>query len=464
MVGAEILIIQHGRTLLHEAYGWSDRDEKRPLERNSIYRIRSMTKPVTGTAVLMLVEDGKIALDDPVGRFLPSFDNKRSQSVTVRQLLTHTSGLGNHGREDIGLKQDDHDYASLRQLVDEIGGIGPRHSPGSFHYSDSGSATLGAIVEQVSGMPVEHFIEERILSPLGMDDTYTAYVPGADWSGRVNSTYVLRQGSCEFDRYWDPSMEQDENYFQASGGLYSTVSDYAKFLAAWMKPGESGILSLSPGLARQAVTPENVRGDGRGYGMHWDIYAVGDQDGLPAAFGHGGSDGTIALAIPGMDAMVLFFTQSRGSEPRLRLFAEFARLELFGNVFPRNPMADEMDSQWESIRADNGGASESGAGGLQPDEENQSRYVGTYAHPRFEHKIVYERSGLAYSFGDPPGLAPMFPLSEGIFIGEHPCAGFKFRVTFDTNDTGAVAGYSLEVSLGWQGEFERRKAGYPVRR
>ena len=457
-VGAEILIIQHGTTVFHEAYGWSDRDEKRPLKRNSIYRIRSMTKPVTGTAVMMLVEDGKIALDDPVSRFLPSFDNMRSQSVTVRQLLTHTSGLGNHGREDIGLKQDDHDYAGLRQLVDEIGAIGPRNSPGSYHYSDSGSATLGAIVEQVSGMPVERFIEQRILSPLGMDDTYTAYEPGVDWSDRVNSTYVMRQESCEFDRYWDRSMEQDENFFQASGGLYSTITDYAKFLAAWMKRGEDEVLPLSPGLVKQALTPETERGNGRSYGMHWDIFATGDQDGIPAAFGHGGSDGTIALAIPGMDAMVLFFTQSRDSSSRSWLFAEFARLALFGNVFPRNPLADEMDSQWESIRAANVGLGGQGAEDSQPDEENLTRYVGTYAHPRFEHKIMYESSGLAYSFGDPPGLAPLRSLSEDVFVGEHPCHGFKFRVTFDSNDAGDVAGYSLEVSSGWQGEF-RRKPG-----
>ena len=103
VMGAEIMVVKDGAAVLHESVGWSDRERGLPLRRNSIFRIRSMTKPLLGTAVLMLMEDGELSLDDPVAQYLPSFDNDRSRSITIRQLLTHTSGLGNHGEEDICL-------------------------------------------------------------------------------------------------------------------------------------------------------------------------------------------------------------------------------------------------------------------------------------------------------------------------------------------------------------------------
>lgn len=93
IVGAEVMLVKNRRIVLHEATGWSDRERQIPLERNSIYRIRSMTKPIVGTAVLVLIEEGRLNLDDPVARYLPSFDNERSGEITIRQLLTHRGGF-----------------------------------------------------------------------------------------------------------------------------------------------------------------------------------------------------------------------------------------------------------------------------------------------------------------------------------------------------------------------------------
>lgn len=92
IVGAEVVVIKNGKIVLHEASGWSDRERRIPLERNSIYRIRSMTKPFIGTAVLMLAEGGRLSLDDTVATYIRSFNNDRSRDITIRQLLTHTAG------------------------------------------------------------------------------------------------------------------------------------------------------------------------------------------------------------------------------------------------------------------------------------------------------------------------------------------------------------------------------------
>ena len=93
IVGGELLVIKNRRTILHEAYGERDREEKLPMERGTIFNIRSMTKPLTGVAVQMLVDEGKLRLDDPVGRYLPGFDNDKSKAITIQQLLEHRSGL-----------------------------------------------------------------------------------------------------------------------------------------------------------------------------------------------------------------------------------------------------------------------------------------------------------------------------------------------------------------------------------
>ena len=303
-VGAEILVAQHGKTVFHEVYGWDDREEGRLLERNSIFRLRSMTKPIVGTAVMMLAEDGKLGLDDTVAQYLPSFENDRSRSITIRQLLTHTSGLGDHGRNDIGLsKKRASGFESLRALVDEIGEIGPAGSAGDFHYSDSGSSTLGAIVAEVSGMPVERFIHERILQPLGMTDTYSRFEPDVPWAKRMNSTYEMSQGSCDFEKYWDRSMAQTFKYFRASGGLYSTTGDYMRLMSMWMNRGvHADKRLLSEATVDAALTPYIDEG----YGMHWSIDVSRMMNGLPAEFGHGGTDGTLAMAFPELETIVLF--------------------------------------------------------------------------------------------------------------------------------------------------------------
>ena len=206
-----------------------------------------MTKPFTGTSILMLAEAGEIGLDDPVATFLPSWRNEHSNGITIRHLLSHMGGFVQGGFPGPFQR-----YSSLREAVDAVGEAGPQNPPGQrYEYSDVGSATLGAIVAQVSGMPLERFLETRILGPLGLEDTHTGFTPYVAWAHRMNPTYARASEDADWIQYWHPSAEQRFPFFRASGGLYTTVFDYARWLHLWMELGASG--------AHRLVLEETVR-------------------------------------------------------------------------------------------------------------------------------------------------------------------------------------------------------------
>lgn len=306
IIGAELLLVKDRTIVLHETLGWRDRDAALPLERNSFYRIRSMTKPFTGTSILLLKEEGKLALDDPVSNFLPSWRNEASEEITIRQLLSHTGGFVQGGFPSPFQR-----YETLREAVDAVGEAGPQKSVGEgYEYSDVGSATLGAVVEELSGLPVERFIETRILDPVGLMDTKTFFDPGLPWAAWMNPTYARSSGSSPWVQYWHPTQEQAFPFFRASGGLYTTILDYARWLTVFVDLGAyPGGRLLTEETVREALSP----GLSTDYGLHWEIFSpLPDDGGLPA-FGHGGSDGTLAMAIPSEDLLVLIFTQSRGN-------------------------------------------------------------------------------------------------------------------------------------------------------
>ncbi|MCA9277591.1 MAG: beta-lactamase family protein [Phycisphaeraceae bacterium] len=312
IVGAEMLIVKNRKTILHEAVGWSDREAGIPLKENSYYRLRSMTKPFTGTAALMLIDRGLLRLDSRPAEYFASWDNDRSRHITVEQLLTHTSGFIQEGWPVPAASFD-----TLQGIVDVCGKQGPQLSPGDqFTYSDVNSFTLGALVTHLSGMPVEQFIATEILMPLGLNDTHIGYSPSEQWASQMNPTYQRDDQTKEWYKYWTPQESEVFPYFRASGGLVSTITDYARWLSYWMDwineskedTSPSTRQLLSQRLVEAALTQHGFDQDG-GYGYHWSLY--GDD---PLVFGHSGSDGTVAVAVPDPDVIVLFFTQSRGSD------------------------------------------------------------------------------------------------------------------------------------------------------
>ena len=326
IVGAVMLVIRHDKVVLHEAVGWSDREKNIPMEVGNIVQMRSMTKPLTGTAVLMLMEEGRLLLDDKVSQYLPSFDNPRSQDITIYQLLTHTSGLpGNDlpgGLFSSPRGPQSQRTASLRESVDRFGRMGPYIEPGTeFHYSDRGARVLGGLIEEISGMPADEFIQKRILDPLQMKDSFFDHTrPEDQRRSRVAAAYFGEAGN--WDKWFENSDLPRSQFFQPSAGLFSTAMDYAKFMSMMLHSGRFGTRQLlSPATVKLATSPHflrNQRETWRFYGLHWTVFTDKYRliPGLASSgsFGHGGVQGTHAWADPQQDLIFIYLTQSRGHQ------------------------------------------------------------------------------------------------------------------------------------------------------
>lgn len=336
VVGAELHVIKDGRTVLHAAYGSADREGQRKLETGSIYCVRSMTKPVTGTVAQMLIDEGRLSLDDRVAKYSPAFDRDGLQDVTVAHLLTHTSGLPLTVLAGRALDK----YTSLADVAAEAAAAGLGFKPGTqFQYSDAGTDVLGAVIEAVTGQRLDEVVTERVLRPLGMTDTITLLKKEDQQTQRIPSAYSGGTGS--WLRHWCHDDKPLFPFFLASQSLYCTTADYAKFLTLWMQDGTvAGKRLLSAAAVRRATAPghgfaypggfQNVR---LTYGQLWMLLHQ-EQGGTerPLAFGHGGSDGTLAWAWPQQKLIVLVFTQSRGAAGLLTIEPAIDQLLIRGNL------------------------------------------------------------------------------------------------------------------------------------
>lgn len=304
LVGAEILVVRGGNVVLHQSMGWADIDREIPMRRNSIFQIASMTKPVSGTAALQLVEAGRIGLDDRVANHLQSFDNRRSRDVTVRQLLTHRSGFA-PGAEPSGYEESE----SLRRAVELLGAAGPEFAPGErFVYSGLNSDILGAVIESESGEPVERLLEQQIIDPLGLRDTHTSFTPSEPWAGRVPSLY-RSWSEGRWERHWNPLRPHEANWFSPAGGLYATALDYAQFLQAFRDGKLIADSTIRIALEDPSADARTTHVP-RWYGMHWEIYAPPIAPGQLPVFGHRGATGTVGMVIPHSDTIIIYLTNS----------------------------------------------------------------------------------------------------------------------------------------------------------
>jgi methyl acetate hydrolase len=230
--------------LYARAFGRSDAANNEPMDVDSIFRIASMTKPVTSAAVMMLVQDGDVGLDDPISQYLPAFEHaeviatfnaqdktftKRpaTTDITVRHLLTHTSGLG---------------YAFSSSILAALIGGDPGasatgfpllHDPGTKWTYGESTRVLGKLVEEVSGQPLDQFLTERIFVPLDMGDTFYV-VPAAKRDRVVTVFRTTEQGLVEA-----PNPEQISAPIYGDGGLHSTAADYVKFMQMFLNDGRA---------------------------------------------------------------------------------------------------------------------------------------------------------------------------------------------------------------------------------
>lgn len=320
IVGGAVAVIRRGHLVLYDAAGWNDREAARPMRVDDVFQMRSMTKPLTGTAILMLAEEGRLGIDDTVADHLPGFDTPALREITLRQLLTHTAGFT--GGIDLAA------YSELGAAVAAAAAAGPTHPPGTrYHYSDLGSSTLGAVVEAVSGMRIDRFFDERIFSLLGMRESFCPTGPTHPRAERVAARYRREDGV--WVRYSEAGRLEGWSFCRASGGVYSTLADWSRFMTAMLHGGVfGGVRLLDAATVALAIEPhasyvyseEERRATSRFYGLHWavetDRFAPHPGPMSPRAFGHGGSDGTYAWVDPNHDLVVLYFTQSRGHTSR----------------------------------------------------------------------------------------------------------------------------------------------------
>ncbi len=261
-----VLVARHGQVLLRRAWGLANREAGTPVTLDTQFRIGSMNKMFTSVAILQLVEAGKLALDDPIGKYLPGYPNQDlATKVTVRHLLTHTGGAG-----DIFGAEFMKNRLALREHSDYLKLYGSRavtHEPGTgFRYSNYGFVLLGALIEKVSGMSYYDTVRSRIFQPAGM--TSTDSLPETDTVPNRAVGYMKRDGA------WAPNTDTLPWRGTAAGGGYSTAGDLLLFAQAL----DSGKL-LSKALLAEATSPHQ-----RSYGYGFEV----EGEGTLRAYGHNG--------------------------------------------------------------------------------------------------------------------------------------------------------------------------------
>ena len=263
IAGVVAAVARHGRIVYFEALGRRDRETGDTMDRDDLFRLYSMTRPITSTAVMMLWEEGRFALDDPISRYLPRFADQRvfedpaapdlartrprAGDITVRQLLTHTSGIGSRSTpiyraEGVRLRS-----ITLPEMVDNAARVPLFEDPGTrFRYGIS-TTILGRLVEVWSGRPFEEFLAERLFEPLGMTDT--VFWADGERADRLTTVYRLDDGSGELYPWAIEQVPFTERPALIEGGvgLLSTVMDYLRFSQMFLNGGTlEGVRVLEP--------------------------------------------------------------------------------------------------------------------------------------------------------------------------------------------------------------------------
>ena len=317
IAGAFTMVVTKDKVLHLESTGMADVAAKRPMTPETLFWIASMTKPVTGTAMLMLQDEGKLHASDPVAKYLPEFANLKTPSgkpanLTITQLLTHTSGLGEAGGPAAQQAK------TLADLVPIWLAAPMQYEPGAkWQYTQSGINAAARIVEVVSGQTFDAFLQQRLFDPLGMKDT--TFYPSATQHERLVTAYAKNKDTGALDA--EPPREFYEGTRnrppQGNGGLYSTPRDYARFAQMLLAGGTlDGHRYLSADAMKFLSTPQTgdlptgffqnetfgQRGKNYGWGLGTSILRT-PHEGVaamlsPGSFGHGGAWGTQAWIDP----------------------------------------------------------------------------------------------------------------------------------------------------------------------
>ncbi len=349
MAGAVILVARHGSIVAQDAYGWADVENRIRFAPDTICEMASVTKPVTATAVLMLVQEGKLGLDQPVEKYIPAFRTQQlvvsgkslgHRAITIRQLLTHTSGLPRDvPSRKMPTMHPEWLARRLADIGDEAGKMNLEFEPGSrFQYCNAGFATLGRVVEVASGQPYDQFLKTRLFGLLGMKDS--SFQPPAADARRVAALYRAGATARELEYRYDPSLRITNP--APNGGLFSTGRDIAAFVQMFLNQGRyNGAQALAAEtvrmmLADQTPSLPEVRGLG------WSLQPPAAKRPLAdAIFTHSGSSGTFVWGDVRRDVVGVFLPQTAG-----RRVTE-AHRELYERIRAAiDPPNTALDAQW----------------------------------------------------------------------------------------------------------------------
>jgi len=341
ITGAVTAVARRGQVVYFEAHGFADPTTKQPMPKDALFRMASSSKPVTGVAILMLIEEGRIHLSDPVSMYIPEFKNTKvavlkpgqrepqgqqagprgpnsprpevdfvsaNREVTIKDLMTHTSGLLSGGLGGAVANVQRLPNETLATYIPKLGAVPLDFQPGTrWSYSaTAGIDTLGRIVEIVSGMPFDQYLRQRIFEPLGMRDTYFN-VPE---DRRARLLPLFRKDGGEWKKQPTPAFLDTRTYFSGAGGLISCAHDYMRFEQMLVNGGElNGKRLLSPKTV-QLMSMNHVgdlfhglRGTDDGLGFGLTVYVTMDEAKAPrwrtkGSFGWAGAFGTITWSDP----------------------------------------------------------------------------------------------------------------------------------------------------------------------
>ncbi len=349
--GIVSLVARNGKIVHWKAYGMADNSVGKQLKRDDIFRIASQTKAITATAVMMLWEEGKFRLDDPVSKFIPEFKNPKvltsfsyrdttwngvaaNREITIRHLLTHTSGVGygvidgderfrmifgKAGITDAFTTED----VVLAENIKKLAKMPLHHHPGEAYTYSEGLDILGYLIEVVSGIPFDKFLKERIFDPLGMKDTYF-YLPDDKASRLVTVQQRGENGEWKKVPYSfydsDYPVKGAKTFFSGGGGLSGTIKDYAIFLQMYLNGGEYNGTRL---LSRTTVN--TIMGNHSGnlfsgknsyYGLVFGVITSEGENkggtGSKGTFDWGGYFNTQYFADPNENIIGIIFKQTEG--------------------------------------------------------------------------------------------------------------------------------------------------------
>ena len=343
--GMVTLVARHGHVAAIDAIGYTGFDTKQAIEPDAMFQLHSMTKPVVSLAIMMLQEEGLVNLSDPIEKHLPEFRGqqvldghtlrKPSRLVTLRDLMTHTSGMILNPPPGIGEL-----HGALHRTLAEVVLVESQQpllfDPGTrWSYSNTGVAALARLIEVKSGMPFEKFLAARIFTPLGMGDTYI-YPPKDKWH-RMPTAYVVKDGKTikyTSDPLGEGVMKFRENakYPLPEGGLYSTVADLFRLYQLMLNGGQLDGTRLLSRASVDLMTANHTgilpgAPNGMSAALGWTF--VRD----PAAaltllstgtYGHGGRYGTYCFIDPKRDMIGIFMIHREGGSDEKNAFVSMA--------------------------------------------------------------------------------------------------------------------------------------------